>query len=323
LLYRVENGAATGMNGPEIDSGRNDPVRDAAGCGGEPAPKFAWDLAGEVHVEALLADAPGDELTCAGEVHGEKAVNGEADRLGANEIGGATIGEDEEGEQLFEILGVLKVQRAELEAEQQDFGVRFRANDMTGGFERVDSGVAAHESDEGALDGGIEAQVLDDVIVEPRGVETSAGGDNDVSDGLALAGSECKLAEGAMGELRGELFEGLHAAGGGGEFAGDKKGVRVAHFSIGSDDGVEEGIAMVDGRLAHHAAEEVSGSAVGQEGLGEGDEGTVHVVRRRCSGDAVEVGSRQDRVSEMALGPTFFFGQLIVRTDVRGQRICN
>ena len=44
---------------------------------------------------------------------------------------------------------------------------RLGANDVARGFERVDGGVAAHESDEGAFDRWVEGEVLDDVIVEP------------------------------------------------------------------------------------------------------------------------------------------------------------
>ena len=73
---------------------------------------FAGDLAGEMHVEAELADPPGDEVAGVGKVDGEKAVEGEAGRLRGDEVGGAAIGEDEEGENLLEVVGLLQVQRS-------------------------------------------------------------------------------------------------------------------------------------------------------------------------------------------------------------------
>ena len=156
LLRRVEDGAAAGMDGPEIDRGEIAALSDSRARFSEAAAQLAGNLAGKMHVETLLADAPGDEVIGAGEIDGEKAVDGEAGRLRGNEIGGAAIGKDGEGEQLLQILGLLHVQGAELEREEQDFGFGLGAHDVARGFERVDGGIAAHEADEGALDGGIE-----------------------------------------------------------------------------------------------------------------------------------------------------------------------
>src|ERR1039457_189829 len=115
-----------------------------------------------MHVESLFPDAPGDEVIGAGEVDGEKAVEGETDGLRGDEIGGAAIGEDCKGKQLLEVLCLLHVQGAELKRKEQDFGVWLGANDVTCGLERVDGGIAAHETDEGALDRGVEVEKLDD-----------------------------------------------------------------------------------------------------------------------------------------------------------------
>ena len=41
-------------------------------------------------------------------------------------------------------------------------------NDMVGGLECVDGGVAAHEADHGAFDGGMQAEMIDDFKVETR-----------------------------------------------------------------------------------------------------------------------------------------------------------
>src|ERR1039458_767894 len=182
-----------------------------------------------MHVESLFADAPGDEVIGAGEVDGEKTVDGEADGLRGDEIGGTAIGEDREGKQLLEILCLLHVQGAELEREQQDFSVGLGANDVASGLERVDGGIAAHETDEGALDRGVEVEKLDDFVVESRRVQAGAAGDDDVSNALAFGVGERELQEGATRELRSELSKGLHAAPRGGEIAGNEESVLVLY----------------------------------------------------------------------------------------------
>ena len=73
-------------------------------------------------------------------------------RLGADQIGRASIGEDEESEQLLELVRLLHVERAEFETEDQNLCVRLGADDVVRRFERVDGRVAAHESDHGSLD---------------------------------------------------------------------------------------------------------------------------------------------------------------------------
>ena len=69
---------------------------------------------------------------------GEKAVDGETRWLRADQIGRAAIGEDQEREQLFEILRLLHMKRAKLEAHEEYFGSWLGANNVARGFERVD-----------------------------------------------------------------------------------------------------------------------------------------------------------------------------------------
>ena len=122
-----------------------------------------------------------------GNVDSEETVDGEPVRVGADQAGGAAIGEDEEREHLFELVGLLKVERAEFEVEDEHLCLGFGADDVMRGFERIDGGVAAHEADHGALDGGREAEMADDFEVQAGRVEASARGDDDVGDGAALA----------------------------------------------------------------------------------------------------------------------------------------
>src|ERR1700739_4812469 len=146
------------------------------------------DLAGEEHVEAEAANLPGDEVAGLGDEDGAEAVEGEADGFSGEDGGGAAVGEEEEAEDLLEVVGLLQVKCAELEVDHEHARGRFGANDVARGLEAVEGGVAAHEADHGALDGGAEAEVVDDIEVEAGGVEAGAGGDEDVRDGAALGG---------------------------------------------------------------------------------------------------------------------------------------
>ena len=67
FLNRIEDGAASGMHGPQVDGLRIAAARDLGARFLEGAADFAGDLAGEMHVEAEFADAPGDEVAGARE----------------------------------------------------------------------------------------------------------------------------------------------------------------------------------------------------------------------------------------------------------------
>ena len=84
------------MNGPKIDGMEIDARVISIARGSESLAQLAGDLAGKVHVEALLADAPGNQAIGAGEIDGEKAVDGKARRLCTDQVSGAAIREDEE-----------------------------------------------------------------------------------------------------------------------------------------------------------------------------------------------------------------------------------
>ncbi len=292
MLRRIEDRATAGMNGPEINRGKLTAMGNARARAGETLAQLARNLAREMHVEALLTDTPCDELIGTREVDGEKAIESETRGLGCNEIGGAPIGEDGEGKQLLQIVGLLHMQGTEFEREEQDFGVGLGANDVARGLEGVDGCIATHEADEGALDGGIESGELDDLKVDAGRIEPGAGGHDHVRDSLAFCVGERELQERAAGELRCELPKGLHAAGSRREVAAHKQRVFVLHYALISDDWFEERVAVLDGGKAHHAAIEIARRALGQEAFSKGNECAVHIVRRNRSGDAIEMGSR-------------------------------
>ena len=163
---------------------------------------------------------------------------------------------------------------------------------MARGFESVDGGVAAHEADHGALDGGIEAEVVDDVEVEAGRVEAGAGGDDDVGDAAALVCGEGEIIQGVLCELRSEALEKFHAARGRREVSGNVDLLRVAPRTVRSRDRVNKGIAVLDCGEARHAAKEIAeGSLIEQIG-GEVDEGAMHIMLRDGCRDAVDVCGR-------------------------------
>ncbi len=186
------------------------------------------NVPGEKHIEAEAANLPGDQLAGVGNHDSAEAVERETHRFGGEDAGGAAIGEEQEAEHLLEIVGFLQVQRAELEVHHEHARVRFGADDVARGLEAVDGGVAAHEADHGALDRGAEAEMVDDVEVEPRRVQAGAGGDEDMRDGAALCGRDLQVVdERAAHEDGGEALEDLHALRGVGEAAADVDLVRV------------------------------------------------------------------------------------------------
>ena len=75
---------------------------------------------------------PCDEVTGGGDGNGEEAIDGKAGWLGTDQRRGTSIGEDEKREHLLEIVDFLKVERAELEIENEHLGAWAR-NERYGG----------------------------------------------------------------------------------------------------------------------------------------------------------------------------------------------
>ena len=78
---------------------------------------------------------------------------------------------------------------------------------------------------------------------------------------------------------------------------------------------------MLDGGEARHAAIEIARRAFGQKAFREADEGSVHVVRRDCRGDAVDIGGRQGTPPGVRVIQVLWtlFGQHIARKGARLQ----
>ncbi len=97
--------------------------------------------------------------------------------------------------------------------------------------------------------------------------------------------------------------------------------VRILHRAVAGNDGLDEGVAVVDGGEPNHAAIEIAWRAFGQQALSKWDEGAVHVVWRDRRGDAIEIGSRQSSASGK-LWSFALFGQHIAARGAGLQPPC-
>jgi hypothetical protein len=64
----------------------------------------------------------------------------------------AAVREKKEAEQLREVRGLSKMQRAKFQIKDQNAGVRFRTDDVARKLERVNRRIAAHEANDCSLD---------------------------------------------------------------------------------------------------------------------------------------------------------------------------
>src|ERR1039457_4918096 len=113
-------------------------------------------------------------MTCLWDTKRQKAIDGEPLRLRANQAGGTTIGKDEKREYLLQLMSFLKMQSAELQVQNQNGGVRFRANNMMRRLESVYGGVASHEADHGSFHRRRKSEMVYDLEIQPRRVEPRA-----------------------------------------------------------------------------------------------------------------------------------------------------
>ena len=78
------------------------------------------------------------------------------------------------------------MQRAQLEADDQDPGVRLRADDMAGEPQRIDGRIAAHEANARPLDPRAQGQPIDQIEIEAGRREAGAGHDDQVSYAIQI-----------------------------------------------------------------------------------------------------------------------------------------
>src|ERR1700723_2157918 len=78
------------------------------------------------------------------------------------------------------------MQGAKLDVDDKHSRGRLGANDVAGQLERIDSGIAAHESDHGAFDRARKPAALDELEIEAGRREAGATGNQQMGDAVAL-----------------------------------------------------------------------------------------------------------------------------------------
>ena len=225
-----------------------------------------------------------------GRLTARKAVDGQALRLGADKARCTTVGKKQERQHLLEVLCFLQVQRAELEIKAQDACPGFGTYDVARRLQCVDGRVAPHESDHGAINRRVQSEVIHDIDIQPRRIQTRTAGDNHVRDALPLGQAEGKLVERAGGQARRKLLKDAHAPGCIGKISDHVEVLRIAPVELAVPDRFQERVAMLDGRHAHHALEQVALRAFGKHALGKRDECVMHIMPGDCSGNALDMG---------------------------------
>jgi hypothetical protein len=187
-----------------------------------------------------------------------------AERLRARPWGSAVTraaaapsAKDQKGEHLLEIRGLLQMQRAELEADHQDPGIRLRANHVAREPERIDGGIAAHEADAGPLDPRAQGEPVDQVEVETRCREARAGHHDEVSDAFEVVLQVDRRPE---REIAGALLVDPHA------------GARVREGAVTVEPGIvelpgpvaarEDRVAAVNAAALRHPPEQPAGAGI-------------------------------------------------------------
>ncbi len=250
---------------------------------------LAGHLAGEVHVEAVVADPPGDGLGRVGDGGGPEVDQGHARLLGGDQGRSAAVAEQQHRQDLLDAGGGLEVQGAELQVHHQHPRGRLGANDVVGQAQGVDGGVAAHEADHGALHARVQPGVLDDQLIQARRHEAGAGGDDEVGDALALV-LDAQGVDGPHGEAWSIGLETAHALGCRGGAAQGVEPLGVAHHPAILVGRLEVAEPVLDGCTLGHLGEHAPIARRRKRLVDESEEGGVNVMGRRGRPDPVDMG---------------------------------
>src|SRR5918994_1802094 len=186
------------------------------------------------------------------------------------------------------------MQRAELEIHNEDSRFRIRADDVTGKLEGVDRGIAAHETDDGALDRRRQPAALDELKIKTRCGEASAASYEEMGEPVAFA-PEFEPVNGCRGKPRGLGGKQPHARRRAREPAADIEGGRVELRRIVLRRGRQERIAALDTGFFGHAPEYSPLATIfWKQRFGKANKACVHIVRRYRGRYAVDVGARHE-----------------------------
>src|SRR4051812_43872849 len=118
------------MHRPQIEAKRVFSASDMASNLSHCSRDLGWNLPGEVHVKSKLANLPRDQVARLWNAQRKKALDSKTNRTCADQASRAPIGEQQIRQHLLQVLSLLKMQRAELETQDQHHGIRLRSNDM-------------------------------------------------------------------------------------------------------------------------------------------------------------------------------------------------
>ena len=217
-----------------------------------------------------------------------EAVEREADRLGADQGRGATIAEKQEGQQTVEVLRLLQMQSAEFETDDQNFRLGRRAHDMPRELQGIDRRMAAHEADDGALDGRRKAAAAHDFEVHARRGKAGACRNDEMRDLLRL-GTELEPIDRLGAENRRFRLISAHALRRRRKLAEPIEAFAVERIIGARPRRREAGPAPLDLRARHHPLEQQARIAIAQQIPGEAHECVVHFVVGNGGCDTIKI----------------------------------
>ena len=135
---------------------------------------LARNLPGKVHVETQFPDAPRNQVARLRNVYREKAVDCQTLRLRAHHRCCASIRENQKRQHLLQLRRLLKMQRAELQIQQQHTRLGLRANNVVRRLQRIDGRIAAHEADHGPLHRRVQSEMIHHFKIKSRRIEPGA-----------------------------------------------------------------------------------------------------------------------------------------------------
>src|SRR5580700_5701886 len=122
-------------------------------------------LSREVHFETGSADPPSDIIRRIRQNGRAKIDHLEPGRLAAYDGSGATIGKQQERENLLKLAAFLEMQRAQLDRDDENPGLSIGADDVAGEPQRRNGSRAPHKTDNSPLNRRRQAQTLEDLQV--------------------------------------------------------------------------------------------------------------------------------------------------------------
>ena len=189
--------------------------------------------------------------------HRQKAVDPEPDWPRAHQRRRAAIRKQQERKHLLQLMGLLKVQRAQFKIQHQHRRIRLRAHNMVRRLQRVDGRVAAHEADHRPLHRGRKSQIVHHLKVQPRRVEPGATGHHHVRNPAPLLFAQRQLVQGHACQARRIALKQLHSPRRRGKVSRHIHALRIPPRTVFGRDRMHKRIAMLDRRHPGHPPKQI------------------------------------------------------------------